>query len=40
MHHDGAGELTGLRERLGWYPVDVWRYLLAAGWTRLGRRST
>jgi hypothetical protein len=36
VHHDGVGELTRLRERLAWYPTDLWRYLLAAGWTRLG----
>ena len=36
VHHDGVGELTRLRDRLAWYPGDLWRYLLAAGWTRLG----
>jgi hypothetical protein len=39
VHHDGTGELTALRERLAWYPRDVWRYLLAAGWTRLGQEE-
>jgi Domain of unknown function (DUF4037) len=39
VHHDGVGELTALRNRLGWYPRDVWRYLLAAGWTRLGEEE-
>jgi hypothetical protein len=39
VHHDGVGELTRLRERLAWYPDDVWRYLLAAGWTRLGQEE-
>lgn len=39
VHHDGTGELTGLRERLAWYPPDVWRYLLAAGWSRLGEEE-
>ena len=37
--HDGPGELTALRERLAWYPTDVWRYLLAAGWGRLGQEE-
>jgi Domain of unknown function (DUF4037) len=32
---DGVGDLTRLRGRLAWYPTDLWRYLLAAGWTRL-----
>ena len=39
VHHDGLGELTALRERLAWYPADVHRYLLAAGWTRLGQEE-
>ena len=39
VHHDGVGELTRLRERLAWYPADLWRYLLAAGWTRLGQEE-
>ena len=36
LHHDGVGELTALRVRLEWYPHDVWLYLLAAGWQRIG----
>ena len=28
-----------MRERLVWYPTDLWRYLLAAGWTRLGEEE-
>ena len=39
VHHDGVGELTALRNRLAWYPRDLWRYLLAAGWTRLGEEE-
>jgi Domain of unknown function (DUF4037) len=39
VHYDGIGELTRLRERLAWYPIDLWRYLLAAGWTRLGEEE-
>jgi hypothetical protein len=39
VHHDGVGELTRLRTRLGWYPRDLWRYLLAAGWARLGQEE-
>jgi hypothetical protein len=39
VFHDGPGELTALRNRLAWYPVDVWRYLLAAGWGRLGQEE-
>lgn len=36
IHHDGVGELTALRIGLEWYPHDVWLYLLAAGWQRIG----
>jgi hypothetical protein len=32
---DPAGALTRTRERLAWYPGDVWRHVLAAGWQRL-----
>lgn len=28
--------LVALRERLAWYPDQVWRYVLAAGWERIG----
>jgi len=37
VHHDGLRTLTALRERLAWYPHDVWLYLLAAGWQRIGQ---
>jgi Domain of unknown function (DUF4037) len=33
---DTLGTLTAVRERLAWYPDDVWRYVLAADWSRLG----
>jgi hypothetical protein len=39
VHHDGVGELSALRARLAWYPPDVWRYLLACGWERLGQED-
>ncbi|HET7397530.1 MAG TPA: DUF4037 domain-containing protein [Intrasporangium sp.] len=34
---DGAGELGGIRQRLGWYPDDVWRHVVATDWARLGQ---
>jgi hypothetical protein len=34
---DGPGELTALRDRLRWYPHDVWLHVLAAEWERLGQ---
>ncbi|MGO1481131.1 MAG: DUF4037 domain-containing protein [Brachybacterium sp.] len=37
VFHDGPGVLGALRERLSWYPRDVWMYALAADWHRLGQ---
>ncbi|MEU3457011.1 DUF4037 domain-containing protein [Micromonospora sp. NPDC006766] len=38
VFHDGLdGALTAARARLAWYPDDVWRYVLAAGWQRIGQ---
>lgn len=39
IYHDGPGELTALRATLSWYPRDVWLYLLAAGWQRIGQEE-
>jgi Domain of unknown function (DUF4037) len=36
VFHDSAGQLGAVREALRWYPDDVWRYVLAADWSRLG----
>lgn len=39
----GRGEkafgLETLRARFAWYPRDVWLYLLAAGWARIGQEE-
>jgi hypothetical protein len=35
VFRDDTGELSAIRERLSWYPHDVWRYVVAADWTRL-----
>jgi hypothetical protein len=32
---DTAGELTAARERLSWYPRDLWTYVVATDWARL-----
>ena len=32
---DSTGELTRVRERLAWYPDDVWRHVVACDWVRL-----
>ncbi|MFD7024635.1 DUF4037 domain-containing protein [Promicromonospora sukumoe] len=37
VFEDGPGALTALRERLAWYPHDVWVHVLAAEWTRVGQ---
>ena len=34
---DTADELTAARGALAWYPDDVWRYVLACDWIRLGQ---
>jgi len=36
VFRDDSGELTAIRDRLAWYPDDVWHYALAADWSRLG----
>jgi hypothetical protein len=39
VFRDDAGELTRVRRTLAYYPDDVWLYLLAAGWTRIGQEE-
>jgi hypothetical protein len=39
VYRDETGELTALRRRLAWYPHDVWLYLLACGWQRIGQEE-
>jgi len=36
VHYDAVGELSEFRTQLAWYPHDIWLYLLAAGWHRIG----
>lgn len=38
VYHDGIG-LEAARARFVFYPHDVWLYLLAAGWTRIGQEE-
>lgn len=38
VYHDAIG-LQHMRDVLAWYPHDVWLYLLAAGWTRIGQEE-
>ena len=39
VYYDGVAELTRLREQFAWYPHDVWLYLLAASWQRIGQEE-
>lgn len=39
VFHDGPGDLTRARARLAWYPRDVWLYLLACQWQRIGQEE-
>jgi hypothetical protein len=39
VFHDEPGELTSVRERLAWYPRDVWLYVLACQWQRVDREE-
>lgn len=38
VYHDEVG-LQGVRSRFAYYPRDVWLYLLAAGWARIGQEE-
>lgn len=37
VFRDDDGSLARLRERLAWYPRDVWLHALASGWMKLGQ---
>jgi DNA-binding transcriptional ArsR family regulator len=39
VFHDGSGELEQLRERLRWYPDDVWLWVMGCQWTRIGQEE-
>lgn len=39
VYHDGIGELSTLREKLAYYPHEVWLYLLLAGWRRISQEE-
>jgi hypothetical protein len=39
VFRDDLGELTRVRQMLAYYPRDVWLYLLAAGWARIGQEE-
>jgi len=39
IYHDGLGQLEPLRQRLSYYPHDVWVYRLAAQWQRISQEE-
>jgi hypothetical protein len=39
VFRDDTGELTAVRETLRWYPDDVWRFVLAGVWQRIGQEE-
>jgi hypothetical protein len=39
VFHDGLGELEPIRARLRYYPHDIWLYLLANQWGRIGQEE-
>jgi uncharacterized protein DUF4037 len=38
VYHDGIG-FQVVRDRFGYYPRDVWLYLLSSGWNRVGQEE-
>jgi Domain of unknown function (DUF4037) len=36
VFHDGLG-LEAIRQRFSWYPYDIWLYMLASVWARIGQ---
>lgn len=39
VFHDDVGELTAVREKLAYYPRDVWLYLLASQWAKISQEE-
>jgi hypothetical protein len=39
VFRDDLGELTAVRERLHWYPDDIWRFVLAGQWMRIAQEE-
>jgi hypothetical protein len=39
VYADLNGELATLRKQFAWYPHDIWLYLLASGWQRIGQEE-
>jgi hypothetical protein len=39
VFHDPQGEVAALREKLAWYPDEIWLWLLACQWRRLDQEE-
>jgi hypothetical protein len=39
VFHTALGDVPAMQAQLNWYPRDVWLYLLAAGWGRIGQEE-
>ena len=39
VFHDGPGDLSAARDRLAWYPHDVWLHVLACQWQRIAQEE-
>jgi hypothetical protein len=39
VFHDDDGRLTAMRQRLAWFPRDVWLYKLACQWRRIAEEQ-
>ncbi|XVV17394.1 DUF4037 domain-containing protein [Actinoplanes sp. CA-131856] len=39
VFHDPGDVLTAARESLSWYPPDIWRYIMACQWQRIGQEE-
>ena len=39
LFSDGLGQLEPIRQKLAYFPHDVWLYLLVAQWARIGQEE-
>lgn len=39
VFHDGLAKLIPIRDKLAWYPRDVWLYMLASQWMRIAQEE-